>query len=91
MGTINVSNDIIHLFLEPFRAIYTGFFFKLWDNVFGTLDPSACSCVDCRPRRSKKEWEGIEKPDYKVLTSLNWWLNTDSKELGSSRSAKDDS
>lgn len=72
------------------RAIYTGFFFKLWDNVFNTLNPTPCQCYSCRPTRSREEWEKVKKPDYSVLLSVQWWLSTDSNTLGGSPSLKDE-
>jgi hypothetical protein len=72
------------------RAIYTGFFFKLWDNVFQTLNPNPCSCVECRPKRTLEEFAKITIPDYSVLLSVNWWISTDSNALGNSPSLKDE-
>jgi Delta7-sterol 5-desaturase len=54
------------------RPIYTGFFIKLWDNLFGTyLDK--CNCVECRPKRTKKQFDAVEKPDYSVLLCPSYW------------------
>ena len=64
------------LFLCTCRPIYTGFFFKLWDNVFGTNYPGKCACYQCRPKRSIQEWLKIEKPDYSVLLSPAWWISS---------------
>lgn len=61
------------------KPIYTGFFFKIWDNMFGTCYQSPCQCVECRPKRSLKEWEETKKPDYSVLLSPKWWLETSIK------------
>jgi hypothetical protein len=58
------------------RPIYCGFFFKLWDALFGTQYEGACACCECRPKRSVQEWEAIEKPDYSVLLSAGWWLTS---------------
>eukprot|EP01036_Dinobryon_divergens_P022989 gene22989-31296_t len=58
------------------RPIYTGFFFKLWDHVFGTTYPGNCSCYQCRPRRSQDEWAKVKKPDYSVLLSPTWWVSS---------------
>ena len=63
------------------HALYTGFFFKLWDQLCGTESAAPCACVRCRPVRSKADWEALEKPDYSGLWSLQWWLTTDSKTL----------
>jgi hypothetical protein len=58
------------------RPIYTGFFFKLWDHVFGTTYPGNCSCYQCRPRRSQDERAKVKKPDYSVLLSPTWWVSS---------------
>jgi lathosterol oxidase len=59
------------------RPIFTGFFFKIWDHVFNTTEAPdrACSCVECRPKRTLEDWKKVKKPDYSVLLSLSWWLN----------------
>jgi lathosterol oxidase len=72
------------------RAIYTGFFFKLWDNVFNTLNPGPCQCYSCRPVRTREDWNKISKPDYSVLLSFQWWMTTDSNALGNAPSLKDE-
>jgi len=58
------------------RPIYTGFFFKLWDNICGTLDEGACRCHQCRPKRTLEQWAQVEKPDYSVLLSPSWWFSS---------------
>lgn len=59
------------------RPIYTGFFFKIWDNVFDTTYPDGkCACFMCRPKRTESEWQKTEKPDYSVLLSPHWWLTS---------------
>ncbi len=68
-------------YLSPCRPIYTGFFFKIWDQLFGTENPGGCNCAQCRPVRTVQEWEATVKPDYSVLLSPEWWLSTDSRKL----------
>ena len=61
------------------KPICTGFFFKIWDQLFGTEDDKEkCSCYVCRPAkdRSFAVWEKTLKPDYGVLLNVSWWLNT---------------
>jgi len=58
------------------KPIYTGFFFKIWDYLFDSNSPNPCQCCECRPLRSKKEWDTTVKPDYSVLLSPQWWMNT---------------
>lgn len=62
------------------KPLYTGFFFKLWDNVFQTTN-SNCTCYQCRPKRSEEEWKKVLKPDYSVLLSPKWWLSTNTATL----------
>jgi lathosterol oxidase len=64
------------------RPIFTGFFFKLWDQVFDTNNPNPCSCVDCRPKRTIEEWEKEKKYDYSCLLSPKWWLTSDTAVMG---------
>lgn len=56
------------------RPIYTGFFFKLWDQLFDTTLSDPCTCFHCRPARSLQQWQDTPKPDYSVLLSAKWWL-----------------
>jgi lathosterol oxidase len=58
------------------KPVYTGFFFKIWDNLFHTLPSTPCACHECRPKRTKEEWNATLKPDYSVLLSPSWWINT---------------
>lgn len=56
------------------RPVYTGFFVKLWDQLFGT-EARDCRCFECRPpsERSMTKWKEVHKPDYSVLLSPRWW------------------
>ncbi len=63
------------------RPIYTGFFFKIWDQIFGTENPGPCACANCRPKRTTQEWLAVEKPDYSVLLNAQWWFATDTRSL----------
>jgi Delta7-sterol 5-desaturase len=61
------------------KVIYTGFFFKIWDQLFNTEAPAnKCACVDCRPanERSKAIFDKTIKPDYSVLLDFTWWMTT---------------
>lgn len=58
------------------RPIFTGFFFKIWDQLFNTGYPEGCQCHLCRPARSRQMWEETVKPDYSVLLSPKWWLHS---------------
>ena len=61
------------------KPICTGFFFKVWDQLFNTEDDKKkCTCLQCRPAkdRSLAAWKKTIKPDYSVLLSITWWWNT---------------
>lgn len=58
------------------KPVYTGFFFKIWDYLFDTNSPNPCQCVECRPKRTEKQWKETLKPDYSILLSPSWWINT---------------
>lgn len=58
------------------KPIFTGFFFKIWDNLCNTGEPGKCDCFLCRPARSLADWKKEVKPDYTVLLSLKWWMTS---------------
>jgi hypothetical protein len=64
------------------RPIYTGFFFKIWDQLFDSGNPNPCSCVECRPSRSLEEWKKEVKYDYSCLLSVKWWFTSDTGKMG---------
>jgi hypothetical protein len=74
---------LFFFFLFVCRPIFTGFFFKLWDQVFNTNYPDSCKCFLCRPARSEKEWKDLPKPDYSVLLSPTWWIKTAGEKIAS--------
>eukprot|EP01038_Epipyxis_sp_PR26KG_P007139 gene7139-9740_t len=65
------------------RPYYTGFFFKIWDQLFGSNYPGPCTCYKCRAPRTKSEWEAIVKPDYSVLLNTSFWLKSYEVEVKS--------
>ena len=59
-------------------SICTGFFFKIWDQLFNTKDDILkCKCYTCRPTsdRSMNVWKKTIQPDYSVLLNATWWLH----------------
>jgi len=64
------------------KPYHTGFFFKVWDNLFGSVYDGNCFCAKCEQkagRRTKEQFDKIVKYDYSVLLSPSFWL-TQSKE-----------
>lgn len=62
------------------KPMHTGFFFKLWDQIAGSLykeGPETCICAGCstaRGERSREAFEAVHKPDYSVLLKPSFWL-----------------
>ena len=62
------------------KPMHTGFFFKLWDQLAGSVyraGPAECLCARCsvaRGERTREAWDAVEKPDYSVLLSPSFWL-----------------
>jgi len=63
------------------KPMHTGFFFKLWDQIAGSVykaGPEACLCASCstaRGERTREAFDAVEKPDYSVLLSPSFWWN----------------
>lgn len=63
------------------KPMHTGFFFKLWDQIAGSVykaGPEECLCARCstaRGERTREAFEAIEKPDYSVLLKPSFWWN----------------
>ena len=60
--------------------LYCGFFFRVWDQLAGSVpSPSApCKCSRCecaRGLRSEAAWHALERPDYSVLLKPGFWLS----------------
>jgi lathosterol oxidase len=69
------------------KPFHTGFFFKAWDQLAGSLyvaGPDTCLCAKCcvaRGERTRAAFDAIEKPDYSVLTSPSFWLRGPTKAV----------
>ncbi|MFT3774370.1 MAG: sterol desaturase family protein [Minicystis sp.] len=63
------------------KPLHTGFFFKIWDRLAGSVyeaGPEACVCARCataRGERSREAFEALPKPDYSVLLKPSFWWN----------------
>jgi len=60
------------------KPYHTGFFFKIWDRLFGSLYDGECFCVKCQNAKSPRTLEGFQealrtKPDYRILFSPRFW------------------
>mmetsp|Transcript_96158 Transcript_96158/g.271882 ORF Transcript_96158/g.271882 Transcript_96158/m.271882 type:complete len:342 (-) Transcript_96158:213-1238(-) len=54
-----------------------GFFFKIWDQLFGSCYDRECFCVKCQRaqgKRSPEAFKTVEIPDYSVLLEPSFWL-----------------
>eukprot|EP00039_Didymoeca_costata_P018326 m.333045 g.333045 ORF g.333045 m.333045 type:complete len:292 (+) comp17054_c0_seq1:109-984(+) len=60
------------------KPYHTGFFFKAWDQMFGSEYKGDCNCAVCdkkRGNRTKEAFDKIDKPDYSVLATPSFWLD----------------
>jgi len=70
------------------KPYHTGFFFKLWDQLAGSLYDKECFCAKCSQKagkRTEEQWAALVKPDYSVLLKPSFWWsppvdNTNTKE-----------
>jgi len=64
------------------KPLHTGFFFKLWDQMFGTMYVGECFCAKCEQRAGKRTPEAFEKivkHDYSVLLQTSFWFSSPAK------------
>jgi len=58
------------------KPYHTGFFFKIWDQLAGSVYDKECFCVKCERKAGKRSyelWLQVEKPDYSVLLKPSFW------------------
>jgi Delta7-sterol 5-desaturase len=69
------------------RPYHTGFFFKIWDKLFGSVyQEGECLCSKCcvaRGERSEEAWAKLAKPDYSVLFSPAFWWSGQARDEAS--------
>jgi len=64
------------------KPYHTGFFFKIWDQMAGSIypatgNPKVCGCAACcclRGERSEDSFVKVVKPDYRVLLKPSFWM-----------------
>lgn len=62
------------------KPCHCGFFFKVWDIIFGSVYEGQCFCVKCERARGKRSIEifkTIDLPDYSLLLQPSFWLKAD--------------
>ena len=66
---------------------HTGFYFKIWDQLFGSTYTEACICAQCCQKKGERTEEQFRqqlqaKPDYSVLLTLSpsFWLESNEKK-----------
>ena len=75
---LNTSyHHYVHHARSTFKKPYhTGFFVKLWDQLFGSTYDQECLCSKCACERGERSLEAFEKvvvPDYSVLLQPSFW------------------
>jgi len=67
------AKSVIH------KPYHTGFFFKIWDQLAGSMYDKECFCCKCeqkKGRRTKKQFEKVVVPDYTALFKPKFWLKS---------------
>lgn len=71
------------------KPYHCGFFFKIWDNLFGSVYKGECFCVKCQRAkglRTEEQFKKVSIPDYSILLQPSFWMQ---KDTLSGTSAKD--
>ncbi len=75
------------------KPLHTGFFFKLWDRLAGSVyqaGPDTCVCARCsvaRGERTREAFEATARPDYTPLLSPSFWLRGPARAAAAERDA----
>jgi len=62
------------------KPYHCGFFFKIWDNLFGSVYRQECFCVKCeraKGNRSEELFKQVVVPDYSILLKPSFWCQKD--------------
>merc|ERR1712100_309025 len=60
------------------KPYHCGFYFKCWDQLFGSVYDKECFCVKCeraKGKRSLAAFKQIKVPDYNVLCQPCFWMD----------------
>lgn len=75
------------------KPYHTGFFFKIWDKLFGSLyQADVCPCAKCcvaRGERSEAAWAALRKPDYSPLLKPSFWWRGRVEPVAVAREARE--
>jgi len=76
---------LIMLFLLKTNLIIQVFFFKIWDQMFGSIytGETVISAMEARKRglRTRAHWDKVEKVDYSPLLSHSFWMTNEKKKM----------
>jgi len=60
------------------KPFHTGFFFKIWDQLAGSIYTDECVCAKCcrgKGLRTREQFKQVQLPDYSVLLQPSFWLS----------------
>lgn len=67
-----------HAISSKNRPLHTGFFFKIWDQLFGSTYTETCFCAACEHaagKRTAEQFAALTRYDYSVLLKPAFWLD----------------
>ncbi|KAJ3386041.1 c-5 sterol desaturase [Lobulomyces angularis] len=60
------------------KPYYTGFYFKIWDQLFGSLYKGECICCKClKNEKTLEKFNAVQKYDYSCLLDIQFWIDED--------------